>query len=92
MPGPWKNKYVCATPLMTFVFLAFARFLHDFILECLSLCPSFTMLIPFLHRFEDKQATKVAAGPGVEVRGWGFIITLLKLWGPLKSVLILLFI
>ena len=77
---------------MTFLSLAFAEFLHDFILECLILCPPFTMLTPCLRRFKDKQATTVAAGPGVEVREWGFIITLLKLRGPLKSGLILLFV
>ena len=32
---------------MTFLFLALARFLHDFILKCLSWCSSFTMLAPF---------------------------------------------
>jgi len=77
---------------MTFLLLAFAEFLHDFILECLILCSFFTMFIPCLHRFKDKQATTVAAGPGIEVRGWGFIITLLKLRGPLMSGPILLFV
>ena len=52
---------------MTFLFLAFAGFLHDFILECLSLCPSFTMFVPFCAGSKITQATKVAAGPSVEV-------------------------
>jgi len=67
MLRPWKNTYVRKIPLMTFLFLAFAEFLHDFILGCLILCPSFTMLTHCLRRFKDKQTTKVVAGPGVEV-------------------------
>jgi len=43
-------------------------------------------------RFEDKPTTKIAAGPGVEVRGRGFIIILFRLRRPLKGGLISLFI
>ena len=75
---------------MTFLFLAFVGFLYDFVLKCFVLCPSFTVLVPFLHRFEDKRSTKVAAGPGVEIRGRSFFVALLKLRGPLKSDLFLL--
>ena len=69
---------------MTFLFLAFVGFLYDFVL-----CPSFTVLVPFFHRFEDKRSTKVVAGPGVEIRGRSFFVALLKLRGPLKCDLFL---
>jgi len=75
---------------MTFLFLAFIGFLYHFVLKCFILCPSFTVLVLFLHRFEDKRSTKVVAGPGIEIRGRSFFVALLKLRGPLKNDLFLL--
>ena len=66
---------------MTFLFLAFIGFLYDFVLKCFVLCPSLTILVPFLRRFEDKRSTKVAAGPGFEIRGRSFFVALLNSGG-----------
>ena len=45
----------------------------------------------FLQVREGASASKVAAGPGVEVRRWGFSIAPFKLRRPLKCSLILCF-